>query len=74
MTHYVKVGKDPTYWFIKDGKRTVVESPAQMYEFGLWPIIRVTQEELEAIPFADAPEQEELLEAKIAEKEAPEDE
>lgn len=60
MNHYVRVGKDPTYWFVKDGRRTGVSSPAQMYEFGLWPTIRVTQEELEAIPFADAPDQDSL--------------
>ena len=53
---YAKLANDPTFWLVKDGKRTIVESQEQMHAFGFLPVRVVSQEELDGIPFADAPD------------------
>ncbi len=61
MQYYAKIYGDPTYWLVKDGKRQLVESPAQMHGFGLFEVRVLLPEQLEAIPLVcQEPEKKEV--------------
>lgn len=47
---YVKTADDPQFWYVLNGQRMAVNSPEEMYSFGLLPVETVTAVELEAIP------------------------
>lgn len=68
MAHYVKIAKDPTYWFVKDGKRKIVGSPVEMYALGLYPVHKISPEELEEIPLAGESDQDEWSEGPKADE------
>jgi len=52
---YIKLADDPTYYAVDIGQKRLVESPAHMYQIGIRPIVVVTEEELDAIPFLVLP-------------------
>ena len=49
MSEYVKLADHPAFWYVKDGRRTLVYS---LNEHGILPVRVVTQDELDDIPFA----------------------
>lgn len=57
--YFVQVAGVLTIWAVDDGKKRPIESPAHMYEIGLRPVHTITQEELDAIPFSEAEDEEE---------------
>jgi len=52
---YIKLADDPTYYAVDIGHKRLVESPTHMYQIGIRPIVVVTEEELDAIPFLVLP-------------------
>lgn len=48
---YIKLADSPALWAVDIGKKRPVESPAHMYEIGLRPVIVVSEDDLDAIPF-----------------------
>lgn len=50
MIEYLKLADDSTFWYADGNGRVRVETPEQMYAFGLHPVRTVTADELEAIP------------------------
>jgi hypothetical protein len=56
MSEYYKLADNPTFWFVENGKRTIVH---HIEEHGILPVIVVTPEELDAIPFAWESDEEE---------------
>lgn len=55
---YVRRDDDPTFWFVKDGKRHPVESPVEMYVLGLHIVTVLQPGELDAIHLWTEPEAE----------------
>ena len=56
MIEYVKLADNPAFWYVKDGKRTLVYS---LDEYGLLPVRVITPDELDDIPFqVDSDEEE----------------
>jgi len=50
MKYYAKLNYDPTFWLVEDGERRIVNSPQEMYSFGLFPVRVISAEELAEIP------------------------
>lgn len=53
---YVKLSDDPTFWYVENGERVIVE---HMYQYGLLPVIVLEPEQLALIPFAGENDEEE---------------
>ena len=49
---YVKVEPDPTLWLVEGGKRIKLNKMTDWYEAGLRKLHKITEEELEAIPYS----------------------
>lgn len=56
---YIKLVYSPTYYAVDDGKKTLVESPEHMHQIGLRIIHVVSEDELDALPFAGESDEEE---------------
>jgi hypothetical protein len=56
---YIKLAYDPTFYAVDDGKKKLVESPEHMNEIGLRKVFKVSEDELDAIPFAQGNDEEE---------------
>jgi hypothetical protein len=48
---YVKLWDNPDYWAVDEGKRRKLSGPMAIYDGGLRRVVRITAEEMEAIPF-----------------------
>ncbi len=48
---YVKLWDNPDYWAVDNGKRRKLDGPMAIYVGGLRKVVRLTAEQMDAIPF-----------------------
>ncbi len=56
---YIRLAQSPAYYAVDNGKKRLVKSPERMNQIGLRRVIVVTEDEFEAIHFAEWSDEEE---------------
>lgn len=56
---YIRLAYEPAFYAVDDGKKLLIESPEHMQQVGLRPIMVVSEDELDAIPFVKEFDEEE---------------